>query len=251
MKNKIVVLYGGSGRIGKGSIEIFLKKNIKVINIDPQANKYQKHPEKYISIQTNDFEKSKELLSSKLSDLRDTHTVIGVINFSRIRINKNSNQLSCNEEMNSEIYKVMLFNFIEIIDLLVSENFENFSIVHIGSTNSKLISHQSILYHSIKGAIESTNRAIAYKLAPKNIRSNMIIPGIVKDPDMKANISINEKASIPLKRGAAKPKDIGELVYFLISEESKYITGSSILIDSGLSLPDSFTVIDKLNELKS
>ena len=251
MKNEIAVFYGGSGRIGKGSLEILLKKNITVINIDPQANQYQKYPEKYIPIETNDFEKSKELLSSKLSDLKDTHTVIGVINFSRIRINKNANQLSCNEEINSKIYKVMLFNFIEIIDLLVSKNFKNFSIVHIGSTNAKLISHQSVLYHSIKGAIESTNRAIAYKLAPKNIRSNIIVPGIVKDYDMKENISVNEKVSIPLKRGAAKPTDIGELVYFLISDASKYITGSSILIDSGLSLPDSFTILDKLNELKS
>ena len=85
-KNKMAILYGGSGRIGKGTLELFLEKNITVINIDPQANQFQKYPEKYIPIQTSDFEKAKKLLVKKLSSLQNTHTFIGAINFSRIRI---------------------------------------------------------------------------------------------------------------------------------------------------------------------
>ena len=251
-KNNLVILYGGCGRLGSGFLDLILEKNIKVINIDPKSEEQRlASNNNYIPIKAEDIEQSKNLLRNNLLNLSASHNLIGVVNFSRLRIEKNGDNLSIKEEMNSKVYSVMLFNFIEIIDLLILENFINFSIVHIGSTNAKMVSHQSILYHSIKGAIESTNKAMAYKLASKNIRSNLVIPGIVKDQDDKSPISTNEKASIPLKRGAPTPRDIAKLIYFLISEDSKFITGSSVLIDGGISLSDSLTLLNRFNNLKN
>ena len=122
------------------------------------------------------------------------------------------------------------------------------SIVHMGSLNAHYVSHQPVFYHYLKGAIESASRAIAYKLAPLNVRSNVVIAGLISDPSFKLNkkqINI-QKRSIPLDSGPPSITDISNLIDFLISKKSKSITGTSIVIDSGMSLPDSYNLLSKL-----
>ena len=92
-------------------------------------------------------------------------------------------------------------------------------------------------YCASKGGIAAMTEALALELAPYNIRVNAIAPGMIETPmidpvkqDSKSMEGI--LARIPLHR-VGKPEEIADLVVFLASDKSSYITGSIVVIDGG------------------
>ena len=91
-------------------------------------------------------------------------------------------------------------------------------------------------YSASKAGIIGFTKSIAKELASRNIRANAVAPGFI-DTDMTSILSDDVKANInvqiPMKRmGTAR--EIANVVYFLGSEESSYITGQVINIDGGM-----------------
>lgn len=91
-------------------------------------------------------------------------------------------------------------------------------------------------YAASKAGIIGFTKSIAKELASRNIRSNAVAPGFI-ETDMTAVLSDEVKENIhnqiPLKRmGTAK--EVANLIYFLGSDESAYITGQVINIDGGM-----------------
>lgn len=91
-------------------------------------------------------------------------------------------------------------------------------------------------YAASKAGIIGFTKSIAKELASRNIRSNAVAPGFI-ETDMTAVLSDEVKENIhnqiPLKRmGTAK--EVANLIYFLGSDESTYITGQVINIDGGM-----------------
>ena len=85
-------------------------------------------------------------------------------------------------------------------------------------------------------------RDMARDLGPYNIRVNGICPGCINTPMMDRSLGRNldpeaarEKmeAAIPLRR-LGTPREIAEVVAFLVSDRASYITGISLLVDGGL-----------------
>lgn len=91
-------------------------------------------------------------------------------------------------------------------------------------------------YSASKGAVDAFTKALSKELAPSNIRVNAIAPGVVLTDMMKNDYSEREldliREDIGLGR-FADPKEIADLVSFLISDEASYITGSIIDINGG------------------
>ncbi|WP_299035002.1 elongation factor P 5-aminopentanone reductase [uncultured Anaerococcus sp.] len=91
-------------------------------------------------------------------------------------------------------------------------------------------------YSATKGAINSFTKALSKELSPSNIRVNAIAPGVVLTDMMKEDFGKREldliKEDIGLGR-LADPKEIADLVAFLVSDEASYITGSIIDINGG------------------
>jgi NAD(P)-dependent dehydrogenase (short-subunit alcohol dehydrogenase family) len=92
-------------------------------------------------------------------------------------------------------------------------------------------------YVASKGAIVAMTEAMALELAPYNIRVNSVSPGAIDTPmvdPVKSDKQTMEGilARIPLKR-IGKPEEVSNLVLFLASETSSYMTGSNVVIDGG------------------
>ena len=91
-------------------------------------------------------------------------------------------------------------------------------------------------YSATKGAINSFTKALSKELAPSNIRVNAIAPGVVLTDMMKEDFSERELDLIREDIGMgrfADPKEIADLIAFLISDQASYITGSIIDINGG------------------
>ncbi|MBU4331813.1 SDR family oxidoreductase [Candidatus Parcubacteria bacterium] len=92
-------------------------------------------------------------------------------------------------------------------------------------------------YCASKGAIAALTEALAVELAHYNIRVNGIAPGMIDTPMIDA-VKSDPKGfeamlgRVPLRR-TGKPEEVAELVAFLASDDSSYMTGSVVVIDGG------------------
>ena len=93
-------------------------------------------------------------------------------------------------------------------------------------------------YAASKGGLLALTKSLAKEVGRRNITVNCIAPGLI-ETDMTAHLSDTVKKGyldrIPLKR-LGKPKDIGQMILFLCSNEASYITGQTFYIDGGMSL---------------
>lgn len=93
------------------------------------------------------------------------------------------------------------------------------------------------LYSATKGAIDALTRSLAKELGSRNIRVNSIAPGYL-ETDMTKHLDESFKYRIleetPLGR-LGNPDDITGLVRFLISDDARFITGQSFVVDGGMS----------------
>jgi 3-oxoacyl-[acyl-carrier protein] reductase len=91
-------------------------------------------------------------------------------------------------------------------------------------------------YSASKAGIIGFTKSLAKEVASRNINVNAIAPGFIKT-DMtdvlKEEVKEEISKTIPLKR-MGEAKDVANLVKFLVSEESNYITGQVINVDGGM-----------------
>jgi NAD(P)-dependent dehydrogenase (short-subunit alcohol dehydrogenase family) len=95
-------------------------------------------------------------------------------------------------------------------------------------------------YSSSKGAINGMVKGMALDLASKRIRVNSILPGMVdtkifKDSSITQEQLEKDKIRYPLGR-YGRPEDVAYCVIYLLSDASRWMTGSNIIIDGGFTL---------------
>lgn len=86
-------------------------------------------------------------------------------------------------------------------------------------------------YSAIKGGIVNFTRYLAAYVGPYNIRVNCVSPGGIIDRQPPSFIERYEH-KVPMKR-MGKPEEIAPTVAFLLSEEASYITGHNLMVDGG------------------
>lgn len=110
------------------------------------------------------------------------------------------------------------------------------SIVLVSSVQSKAAIEGRTVYGMSKGAINTLSQYLAYELAPFQVRSNVLIAGAIHTPRWDAldeEVCRQRRANYPLGR-EADGEDIAQGIYYLASEESRYVTGTELTVDSGV-----------------
>ena len=114
------------------------------------------------------------------------------------------------------------------------------------SSVQSLVSQKGVLaYAASKGAINAFSRALAIDLADSQIRVNSVLPGSVDTPMLRKAADLfrgaKSAANVVDEWGQAHPigrvasgSEIAELIFFLSSDSSSFITGSQYVIDGGL-----------------
>lgn len=97
-------------------------------------------------------------------------------------------------------------------------------------------------YAASKAGVNGFIRNAALELAPRNIRVNGVEPGMIHTPAMAnlgdAALEARIAAGIPLGR-LGQPADIAGAMLFLASDAAAYITGQTLVVDGGATLPES------------
>ncbi|MFC4891650.1 SDR family NAD(P)-dependent oxidoreductase [Pseudofrancisella aestuarii] len=238
MKNYLIT--GGSKGIGKAVIELLLKsKENFIINLDIVAPDIENSNLKFIKTNLE----NKDSIIHAVEELKDVH-FIGL--FLNAGIHINGSLFTSNLD---DVQKVINVNVMANIYLLkyLRPNLEHgCSIVFNGSDQCFVAKISSFAYGLTKGAVAQMTKSLALDLAKYDIRVNAICPGTV-DTELyrqainnyakKNNISMEEMEKLeaeefPMKR-IAKPEEIANLVEFLLSKKSSFMTGSLLPIDGG------------------
>jgi glucose 1-dehydrogenase len=113
-------------------------------------------------------------------------------------------------------------------------------IINISSVHEDLAFPNFAAYCASKGAMRMLARTLAVELGPLGITVNNIAPGAIETPINTALLNDPAKLSsllkqIPLGR-LGQPGDVAGLATFLASEDAAYVTGSTFVVDGGLSV---------------
>jgi len=207
LKNKTVIVAGGSGLIGKAIVAGLKKQKAKVWNIDLKIGS---------DLNCLTSEDIKELLPNVF-----INTIFPKNPLTHLRLF---------QQFTERMAKIMaLDKGGSIINLA--------SIYGIQGADYRIYEDTDmdceIDYCAVKGGIISLSRALATKYAQHNVRVNCVSPGGVFDnqPESFVKAYCNR---VPMGR-MAEPNDIVGAVVFLASDESKYVTGQNIVICGGLS----------------
>lgn len=116
------------------------------------------------------------------------------------------------------------------------------SIINNSSVLGMVGMENCVAYNASKGAVRQITRSMALDHAKENIRVNSICPGYIKTkmdvefmgnpPDAEEQLDKIAAGMIPLVR-RAEPVEVGHAVLYLASDDSKYVTGSDLVIDGG------------------
>jgi NAD(P)-dependent dehydrogenase (short-subunit alcohol dehydrogenase family) len=112
------------------------------------------------------------------------------------------------------------------------------SLVFISTISTRYPFVGGAMYISAKAALESYAKVLALELAPKGIRSNSISPAFVKTPmldDTAEKYSDEAVRKIEAQQllGLGEPEDVANVVVFFLSDASRWITASNLIVGGG------------------
>jgi len=112
------------------------------------------------------------------------------------------------------------------------------SVINVGSVVSRVTPPGSVVYSATKGAVDAITGVLAKELGPRGIRVNSINPGMVQTEGTRtagiigSDFEKNVIAQTPLGR-TGQPEDIAPIAVFLASDESRWLTGETLLASGG------------------
>jgi len=115
------------------------------------------------------------------------------------------------------------------------------SIINTSSIAGVLGAHPSVIYSATKGAVTNLTRAMAATHGPEGIRVNALVPGFLHTPmvysqGLSEEDRVRRRNVAPLGQGGVEGSgwDVGEIVRFLASDKARFISGTNIPVDGGL-----------------
>jgi len=106
------------------------------------------------------------------------------------------------------------------------------AIVNVSSVHAHQTEADVSPYAASKGGLEAFTRVLAIEMEDRKIRVNCVAPGAVNTPMLWNNPNV--KSGVEKVRGAVgEPADLAAAIAFLASEEARFVTGTTLVVDGG------------------
>jgi NAD(P)-dependent dehydrogenase (short-subunit alcohol dehydrogenase family) len=247
LENKVVIITGGAGSIGKITAKLFLEKGAKVMLVDLSEDTLKKTVE----------ELNSENVKFCVADVSKAIEVEHYIN-ETVKVLGKIDVFFNNAGIEGVVKPITEYPE-EIFDKVISVNVKGIwlgnkyalrqmkdggSIIMTSSVAGILGFANLSAYVTSKHAVVGIMRTTAIEAAPRKIRVNSVHPAPVNNRMMRSieegaspgnaeDVKKEFEATIPLGR-YAEPIEIAKLVIFLASDDSQYITGTTQVIDGGM-----------------
>lgn len=235
-----IIVTGDSGGLGSAITHKILKDGIYgVIGISRKENdvvaSIKKEYKNYVHINFDllDTQQIKNLYKEKIKKIG---TIYGLVNNSAMAYDDIVTNLSYDKldgMYHVNVYSPMMLTKYAIRDMILHKT--KGSIVHISSVSAHTGYKGLAMYASTKGAMEAFSLDTAREWGIRGIRSNVVSPGFM-ETTISAKLSEEQRKKIYQRTALKKATDVesvAETVYFLLSDNSKSITGTVIRVDNG------------------
>lgn len=243
LQDKVVLITGASRGIGKSIAEECVKQGAKV------AFSYLSSEEKAIALEkelsanggiAKGFKSNAAVYDEAQKLVDDVVAEFGTIDVlvNNAGITRDTLLMRMTEEQWDEVINTNLksaFNLTKAVQRPMLKA-RSGSIINMSSVVGISGNAGQSNYSASKAGLIGFTKSIAQELGSRNIRSNAIAPGFIETEMTEVldqNVVDGWRNSIPLKRGG-KPSDVANLVVFLGSDMSSYITGQTINVCGGM-----------------
>ncbi len=239
IKNKNILITGVGKGLGKEMVFNFVKNGAFVYGITRSKKDIIALSKlKNTKIFYGDVRNAKILETIFKQSIKDKRLINGLVNNAGIRQRKEFLKIS--KKNLKEIFEINFFSIFELIQIYIKyiKRFKiSSSIVNIGSIVGETGFKELSGYASTKGALKSLTKCLALEFSNDKIRLNQVNPGFIKTSYFK-KFKKKKKlynwtlSRIPMNRWGSS-EEISNLVSFLLSDKSSYLTGETINIDGG------------------
>lgn len=244
LKDKIVLITGASSGIGKqcaiscskmGAIIILVARNedrLKSVMAELEGDNHI-----YFSIDVTEYDKIADIVKKAVEKVGK---IDGFIHSAGIEMTKPLKVLKSTDI--EDMFSVNVIAGFELAKIITKRKYSNLSasLVFISSIMGKYGQPGKIAYCASKAAVIGGVKALALELASKNIRVNCVLPAVVNTEMSKIlfdNLGKQEQEKIlnmhPL--GLGDSEDVANACIYLLSDASKWVTGTNLIIDGGYS----------------
>lgn len=243
LQDKVAIITGGAGGIGRGMAMAYVKEGAKVVIVDLNEEAgatvvkgLQKHVPDSMFIQ-QDLTKHSEL-AGVVKQVADKYGHIDIVvnnaHASKMASIEETTQQELDFSFNTGFYPTFYFMQAALPYLKESKG----KIINFASGAALKGDPNQGSYAAAKEAIRGITRVAANEFGPFGINVNIISPiakseGMIKWSEENPEYYEKMLSGIPLRRPGEIEEDIGRVAVFLASEDSDYITGQTIMVDGG------------------
>jgi len=243
-QNRIVLITGAAGGIGRATVELFAGHGWRVIGVD-RAEFGQPFPQDGLFIQ------------SDISVGENMETIFQQVHANTDRLHALVNNAAL------QVARPLLETSVEEWDAVMASNLRSVflgiklahpllkaagggAIVNVSSVHAVATSANIAAYAASKGGLLALTRAVAIEFARDNIRANAILPGAVDTPMLRAGLGrghvsggdiqerLDNLARKTVNGRVGRPQEIAQAIYFLADDtQSSFMTGQAMIVDGG------------------
>jgi len=247
LSGRLALVTGGGSGIGKAVCHVLAREGARVVvadlnhmaaedtrnDLDSMGGKSQ-HLALPVDVSVG------RSVHSLLSDIRHSCGAVPSIVCNSAGITRDSFLLKMDETSWNTVIDVNLKGTFLVSQTaaaaMVDAKVQQGSIINIASIIGKTGNMGQCNYAASKAGVEAFTRSISKELAKYSIRCNAVLPGFIETPMLSAvpeKVKDKFRALIPLGR-TGSPEEVAEVVLFLASNRSSYVTGNSIEVSGGL-----------------
>jgi 3-oxoacyl-[acyl-carrier protein] reductase len=238
---KQILVTGGSRGLGLAIVGRLLEQGCNVLSIQRSISNelFQLSSTYSGQLRTIEFDLSRldRIEEQFRSDwLPDDAPLDGLVNNAAMAYDDLVTNLSpgpLNDMWNLNVQAPMLLTKLAIRRMILHNR--SGSLVHISSVAAHTGYKGLAMYGASKGALEAFSLGVAREWGSRQIRSNSVVPGFM-ETEMSQKLTVEQREKIYKRTSLQSATDIDSVastVWFLLSEESRSITGQSIFVDNG------------------
>ena len=250
LKNKVSLVTGAGQGIGEGIAKVLASHGSKVMIVDlngksakrvaKEINSSFPNSAEYFEADLTDSDAIKSMMEATLSSFTKLDCICNNAAASK-GLGPVENYSPEEVQATLDLTFMSLWKCLQIEILSLKEQSISASIVNISSNAAIRGYAYNSIYAASKAAVNNLTQSVAKEVARNGIRVNAVSPGTINTPGVRQYFEAEPKAKEMLEktsllRRIGKPEEIGELVSFLLSERSSFITGQVISVDGGSSI---------------